>query len=85
MHCMNVSGQCIHVVMCEVDQRTWFFIGAYVPPQHYRRKHLWSKLKFIAKNIKLPWPVGGDLNTFATIEEKRGGTPITPSKTKDLN
>nr|XP_016478992.1 PREDICTED: uncharacterized protein LOC107800348 [Nicotiana tabacum] len=48
------------------------------------RLDLWDNLYYLARDMELPWAVGGDVNVVLNEEEKIGGLPVYPQEYKDF-
>ncbi|XP_075101068.1 uncharacterized protein LOC142176735 [Nicotiana tabacum] len=45
---------------------------------------LWDNLYYLARDMELPWVVGGDFNVVLNEEEKIGGLPVYPLEYEDF-
>nr|XP_009596645.1 uncharacterized protein LOC104092693 [Nicotiana tomentosiformis] len=48
------------------------------------RLELWDNLYYLARDIELPWVVGGDFNVILNEEEKIGGLPVYTPEYEDF-
>lgn len=61
------------------------FTSSYVSPIPVKKNVYWDSLKERSIDIKMHWPVAGDLNDIRVASEKFGGAPLNMYRTDFFN
>jgi hypothetical protein len=71
---INYSNNHISVRIDDHAMGPWQFTGYYGFPEGGRRRNAWDYLHGLARDVSLPWCIGGDFNDILFEHEKSGMT-----------
>lgn len=80
------TGQVVHLTMQSLSMQYTFVLslvyGHHTPPQ---RQLLWQSMRDFHAISQLPWIVGGDFNTFRSLDDHSGRSSPSLSALQDFN
>lgn len=80
------QDQVIHLTLSSVSLQQIFVLSlVYAKHTASQRQHLWRSICDFATGLQLPWMIGGDFNTFRTLEDHHGRSTPSLSALQDFN
>ncbi|OMO85295.1 reverse transcriptase [Corchorus capsularis] len=77
------TEQEIHATVKVISSNlVWFLSAIYASPRAAERRILWNNLCIVADSHTLPWLITGDFNDIINSHDKRGGAPMSLSRTR---
>ncbi|XP_042401070.1 uncharacterized protein LOC121991112 [Zingiber officinale] len=79
------TEQYIHCrVCCRISSRRFLVTFVYGLHSIVTRRPLWEALSDLGDSISEAWMIMGDFNSFLSIHEKQGGSPVTNHEMRDM-
>ncbi|XP_042437084.1 uncharacterized protein LOC122023053 [Zingiber officinale] len=79
------TEQYIHCrVCCRISGRGFLVTFVYGLHSIVTRRPLWEALSDLGDTISEAWMIMGDFNSFLSIHEKQGGSPVTNHEMRDM-
>lgn len=78
------DAQVMTVFVQKVAAAPWMFSAVYASPNWWYREELWDYLIRVGAIMTLPWLVLGDFNQVLYASDKKGGRPVSSSRTRSL-